>query len=197
MTYPGILINEFSTPGIKTPGFYEGGALPPAITQKRVAADAKIYPGLFVGRASDDFNYDYVKDVSQISAPTVNDIKGIVGKMNTQEVTTNFTFSYDKLDSLFYPVDTNIQLVTTIRSRIYALVGESFDPTASTERGRVFIAPATVTTPGSEVWAGSIVSSTYTDALEISTIASFSFAGTAAAVTKGDLIPLVLDQLSA
>ena len=101
MTYPGILINEFSTPGIKTPGFYEGGALPPAITQKRVAADAKIYPGLFVGRASDDFNYDYVKDVSQISAPTVNDIKGIVGKMNTQEVTTNFTFSYDKLGSLF------------------------------------------------------------------------------------------------
>ena len=197
MTYPGVLLDNFSTSVIKTPGYFEGGALPPAITDKRIAPNAKVYAGLFVGRAATNTDFGVIEDLSQITSPTVNDVKGVVAKIATREITQNFTFSYGNLASLFYAEGENISLITQIRSRVYVMVGENFDPTASTERGKVYIATTTTTTPGSEVWAGSVVSSTYANALDISSIASAAFKGTAANVARGDLIPLYVDQLSA
>lgn len=178
-----VLIDSTNNGSLAIPGEYNRGIgqYSMRMPAPQVATGATLFPGLFAGIVTDATNATQVTSIDQVSTPTVANVVGVVAR---QKVAQGGLVTYANIAANALPVGYVMDLLQVATGYVWVWVGS-----AITSATKVYIAP---TTTGGVV-AGSVVPSTYTNAIDISTIATFApINGSTFSFAQGDLVAVCL-----
>jgi hypothetical protein len=151
-----------------------------------IAVGGSLAPGLFAARRGT--NFSQVTSVDQVTSPTVADIVGAVAR---QKVSIGGDFSYYDLMANLLDNQTFLDILERAEGYFNAWAG-----TALTDPSKVWIATTTSGTGSSQIIAGSVVSAATPNALDISSIATFSsYAGGSFNYSAGGIVPVVINNI--